>query len=177
MRNLSGVRRFSVFVPDITIEEARKNEPYVLYVDLPKGSKLLEVIQIDSPLDGLMGVKVGSTTGYAFMLDPTCEEPERTYFTCVFSNHDIPWVPLPASNCEEEAPTTTDDLRCAFVGCTSHNGIPLFHIKVSLVGADYGGFENELVSMGYRLVPGKLYDMADKLKALHLEHGSKEQGA
>lgn len=172
---LTSKRAFNIFVPDVTLEDVRKNDQYVLRIQVPRGAALLGVTQIASPLAGL-GVLAGSPqVAYAFLCDPDEEETTNVYVTAVFSEQTFPWHAKTGSleplrkytkgGCLEilhAAPA-----HCEPIGITSHSGVPLLHVRVDVAPEKYEVFEAELHAAGYMVIPAKPYEQARALVEMY----------
>jgi len=177
---LSTQRVFRVFIPDITLAEAQHNDPYVLKIVLPAGSHFFGVPQIASPLAG-MGMLAGTPqVSYAFLCDPDETETRNVYITAVFSERAFPWHGVVKASPElSQRPGGGLDFEypqgafCIPLGITSHNGVPLLHVRVDVHVADYDRFEDELRSAGYRIVAAKPYTQAESLIELFKAHAQK----
>jgi len=170
MRNLKLEREFRVYTPDIDPKELKQNQPHLLKITLPKDHVFLEVIQIEHPLSGVtpgLG-KLPKVMGYAFHVDPKSEN-FPIYITSVFSDAVMPWP---------REPYFDGDLSCRYLGVTTHNGIPIFHLQTMVHSAHpvpggyappansvklYDEFEAEVVEMGYTIVNGKPYELNKQL--------------
>lgn len=173
LESLSAQRSFNIFIPDITLAEAQKNEPYVLRISVPAGSQFLGVVQIASPLAGLGALAGNPQIAYAFLCDPESEERRNVYITAVFSEMSFPWhthteqatwLKKHGGLFEERHPQRA---FCAPLGLTSHNGVPLLHVRVDVSPDDYEEFEKELVENHYRIVPAKPYTQSEALINLY----------
>lgn len=174
---LTDERVFNVFIPDITLEEARKNDPYVLRVTVPVGSSLLDVLQISSPLAGLGALAGTAQTAYAFLCNPREPDTCNVYITAVFSERPFPWHAVAEGQESSVAAVRyakgglayleyTQEAFCSPVGITTHNGVPLLHVRIDVHCDAYASFEADLSSAGYRIVPAKAYVQAEPLIAL-----------
>lgn len=177
LSSLSDDRVFRVFTPDVSLADAQRNEPYALRITVPAGSQFLGVPQIASPMAG-MGMLAGTPqVAYAFLCNPAVEELRNVYVTAVFSERAFPWhvVAASASEIRTVAGGGTEleysqEVFCTPIGITSHNGVPLLHVRVDVHWADYDRFESELVSAGYRVIPSKPYAQAESLIELYRAH-------
>lgn len=154
---LTGQRMFQVFIPDIDMKEAMKNQPYVLRIDLPGRYQFLDVIQIENPLAGISALGMGPQTAYAFLVDPEQEVNHRFYVTAVFPHMPFPW-------------SENGIVFCRSCGITTHSGVPLVHIQTGICSDDYEWFEEQVKGMGYIVVLGKRYEKSDQLLNLYRAH-------
>lgn len=159
---LSGKRIFRVFIPDVSLEETQKNEPYVLRIVLPARHVFLQVLQIESPLAGFGVLGGAPQLSYAFLCDVESEESSRFYVTSVFSEHEFPWHR-----------SSVDPVICETLGISTHSGIPLLHVMVSVGRRDYDAFESSIKDLGYRLFDAKPYTRSEELINLYKAHVAK----
>jgi hypothetical protein len=150
---LDEKRSFLVFVPDIEMKEAMKNEPYVLRIHLPRIYSFLEVVQIENPLVGISALGMGPQTAYAFLVDPTTEVNRRFYITAIFPHMHFPWGDT--------------RVRCSPRGISTHSGVALLHVETNVEHDDYDWFERNIQEMGYRLVDAKPYTQSAELVNLY----------
>jgi hypothetical protein len=168
---LKKKRELRVFYPDISVEEALKNEPYLMRVKLPIIYKFLQVLQIQDPLAGLgvPGVGMSSKLAYAFLVDPEEELEARFYLTSLMPDIPFPWHDDDGPYDDGIFPAVT----CRTLGITTHNGVPILHVS-TLVGLDdYEDFEEEVQKVGYRLVDGARYKDGAALHNLYKSNASK----
>lgn len=157
--SLKAQRRVEIYVADISLEEAMKNEPYVHFLDLPRGSQFLQIVQIEDPLSSLVPLQGRTQLAYAWMVDATAKErPERWHFTGLLPDVDFPWHGPPA---------TTHPVVCTVLGMSTHSGVVVTHVQTSVSPDKYEQFEKEIQETGYRLVPMKRYDRATALANLY----------
>lgn len=177
MRNLMLEREFRVYIPDITQAEVKKNQPHLLKIVLPMDNVFLEVLQIEHPLSGVTSGlgKLPKVMGYAFHVNPKDDRMMPFYITSVFSDAILPWP---------KEPYNDGDLSCRYLGVTTHNGIPIFHIQTVVNSQAYKNqpsgevirparptldvklyevFEVEVMEMGYKIVNGKPYELNKQL--------------
>jgi len=169
LRNLSSLTQFKVFVPDISREDANRNVPWVMRVDVPENALFLEVVEIDYPLNPLMGVLGPSpkkTIGYAYQFFRPLGRIHPVFITSVFTGTDVPW---PAGSTEPRC----GDLQCRYLGTTSHTGILLVHLSTRVY--DEGLKEDPVVLADeleeemedtYLIVRPKEYDLDKRLLML-----------
>jgi hypothetical protein len=165
IERLTFQKEFRVFVPDITLEKAIENKPYVLRVLLPEDNCFLEVLRIDDPISSVVpGVRLGTpVVAYAFLCDSAASaKMRRLYITSVFAHRAVPWHP----QCDGSAFTP----HCEALGITVHSGVPIFHVGVSVDVAMEEPLEQELVERGYELVGVKPYTNDEQLVQLYNSH-------
>lgn len=155
--SLRGRREVGVYVPDVSLKDAMKNEPFVMRVDMPRTYEFLDVIQIEDPMNAVMPMQGRTQLAYAFMYDPEQELSQRFYLTSVLSDIAFPWHVLKA-----EIP-----VYCKYLGISTHNGAVVTHVKTHVSQNNYDAFEKELTSLGYLLVKGKKYDRSAALSNLY----------
>ena len=174
MESLSHKREFRVFIPDITLKEAMKNEPYVLRVMVPKFAEFLEVVQIQDPFAGISALGVGNApqTAYAFLVDPTIESDRRFYLTAVFPHQPFPW---PVDHHTRQALCDEMPVECQALGITTHSGVPILHVQTAVMPSNYELFEKELQEFGYRIVESKPYTKSEALVQLYKANSAKVQ--
>ncbi len=168
LRNLTEDIQFKTLMPDVSLENAQRNLPWVMRVDLPKGFLFHEVVEIDQPESAVlssMGIPPTKTTGYVFEVPSGVEEIGIPLFiTSVFGGVDVPWP--------KEGYGKAGDLTCLYLGCTSHHGVPLFHAGLQVC---YENWEDRIrladelqkeLEAGYLIVAPKEYDTDKRLRAL-----------
>jgi hypothetical protein len=156
---LKVVRRVEIYIADISLDEAMKNEPYVLYVDLPHNAQFLQVLQIEDPLSAVMPLQGRTQLAYVWMVDAEAKDrPVRWHFTGLLPDVDFPW-----HGALEGAPPVV----CAVLGMSTHSGAVITHVQTQVSPSDYERFEAEVQELGYRLVPCKRYDRATALSNLY----------
>lgn len=158
--SLTEHRMVQVYIPDISLEEAMKNEPYVLRVDCPPTYSFLDVLQIEDPLHAQIPLQGRTTLAYAFMVDPTKDVTHRFYITSLLPDVSFPWYS--PQDGEEEV-----FMGCQYLGITTHSGVPVTHVRVSPPADRFDQFEEEIRSIGYRLVIAKRYDRGAALSNLY----------
>jgi len=158
---LTAQREFRVFVPDITLQEAMKNEAHVLRFILPRGAEFLEVIQISDPLAGLSALGGSPQTAYTFLVDPEEKSTSNVYVTPVFPHMPFPW------HRESMRIITRKALGCETLGITTHSGVPILHIGVHAPEDHQEQFERDVQQAGYRIVDVKLYTRGGELVSLY----------
>lgn len=153
--SLTGTREFRVFVPDITMAEAMKNEPYVLRIILPPNYSFVQVLKIENPLAGIVSM-LGDAgkIAYAFMVEPSQDTPKRVYITSVFGDNHFPWH----ANDGDPTPVLADTL-----GVTTHSGVPIFHLRSDVAPENYEQFEKEVAAATYRIVDAVPYTQNKQL--------------
>ena len=167
LESLGSKREFRVFVPDITMQEAMKNDPYVLRIVLPNFSEFLEVIQIQDPFAGLSALGTGNApqTAYAFLVDPDVPTTRNFYLTAVFPHQPFPW-PVVTRGARQLLSNDTP-VNCFTLGITTHSGVPILHVQTRVHHHDYTQFEQELKEFGYRIVEAKPYTKSEALVNLY----------
>lgn len=164
---LTKKRELRVFYPDISVEEALKNEPYLMRVKLPAIFEFLQVLQIQDPLAGVVnipGVGSGSKLAYAFLVDPDAEEDVRFYLTSLMPDIPFPW---------HDEGYLGPAIRCGVLGITTHNGVPILHASTLVERSAYEDFEKEVQDRGYRLVDGARYKDGSSLINLFKSNAGK----
>jgi hypothetical protein len=154
--SLTDRRVFRVFIPAITKDQLKENQPYVIRIVIPKGAQFLEVMQIEPVSAGLGAFSGSSTTAYAFLCDHDVKETETFYTTSWFSDRPMPWASGQSAKYVDATPFPK--ICCSPLNTTSHSGIPLLHLRVCVVPTDYKAFEAELVTVGYVIINTKPYD-------------------
>ena len=169
IEDVKDKREFQVFIPDITLEEAQKNEIHVIRIFLPYKHKFLGMIQIDDPLVGISSIRGASQAAYTFLITPGDELCCRFYVTPVFPHIPFPWYDRDNYRYKHAV------IFCEELGITVHSGMPLLHISVSTDPQYYDQFEAELKDIGYRIVDSKPYTRSEVLLNFYRGITAKQQ--
>jgi hypothetical protein len=161
INSLTGRRIFNVYVPDVTMAQAKEIKAHVLKFVLPDKVQFIDALQIESPLAALLPSMGSSQLGYAFMYDPSVMNMVTFYITSVHSNVEFPWMSQP----NIDALITYIPLLCMPLSATVHSGLPLLHVRLNPLGA-YASFESELAQAGYTVVNTKVYRRDEAIKSL-----------
>lgn len=175
IRNLSHVTQFKVLVPDISPEEAKRNVPWVMRLDIPDNAQFLGVVEIDypfNPLTSFLGPSPKKTIGYAYQLFMGRGITQPTFITSVFTGTNVPWPRSEASGNLLMEGMMSGSLACRYLGITSHTGILLVHIATTILrepGDDplelADALEEEMKDT-YLIVRPKEYDLDKRLLML-----------
>lgn len=172
IESLTKRRELRVFYPSISMEEALKNEPYLMRVKLPIRYQFIKVLQIQDPLAGVVaipGVGTGLKLAYAFLVDPDEEEQENFYITSL-----MPDIPFPWHDVNKLRRGIAETLvTCHVLGITTHSGVPILHVSTLVSPKAYEVFEQEVKECGYRLVEGARYTDGASLINLYRSSASK----
>ena len=167
---LCNTREFRVFIPDITLQEAMKNQAHVMRVLLPEDAQFLKVLQIEDPLAGISAVGNQAQTAYAFLVDPGKKATLRFYLTIVFPHMPFPWHNSGVFRGDADRVVT-----CTPLGTTTHSGVPVLHVGTQVPAKYYEEFEEAVKERGYVLVDMKPYTKSAALVELYRANVPKVQ--
>ena len=169
IRNLTTLRTFNIYKPDISPEQAKANLPWVMRVPVPHDYCIRDTVVIEGPIVSPL-IPPSKTTAYVIEM-AKAEPQEVIYITSVFPGMPVPW-PNHITGLEE------GDLICSYISTTSHNGIPLVHIAMNIYTQDYFKASKEFeegIKDKYLIIEPKEYDLHKGMLAMAAAHRMNER--